>query len=299
MMDIKNKIIITALVCLSILGFFLIPPIPASADTSMPDIKNPFDSLQIKIPNMDKFTDAKICKDDQTKICFPWLGEYIIGIYKYAISIVGILATIVMMIGGFMWLLAGGNPSKISEAKSWISASLTGLIIALSSYLILYQINPNLVKFEALKVKFVKPEEAAVGAGTCGGFNAINAGPCTDSSQKLSQYLTELEPKLKTMGIKTNVTGLSDSAGLALCRDSYKKPPCHHSQNSCHYGCGSKDGSYAVDFQCTGQTCYSTLEIQAKLTKNYKKHQCEDKDGYKISCSANKNSINHIHIEVK
>ena len=153
------KKLFTIILLLFALNFALaIIPLPAHADNGLPTIKSPFDNLQIKIPGLDKFTDAKECPNDPGKLCFNWIGEYIVGIYKYAIGIAGILATIVMMIGGFMWLMAGGNQSRISEAKSWIGASLTGLIIALSSYLILYQVNPNLVKFDALKVAWIKPE---------------------------------------------------------------------------------------------------------------------------------------------
>jgi len=76
------------------------------------------------------------------------IGQYVEAIYKYAIGIVGILATVVMMMGGVIWITAGGNTERISNAKSWISASLTGLVLALASYTILYTINPNLVKFK-------------------------------------------------------------------------------------------------------------------------------------------------------
>ena len=85
-----------------------------------------------------------------------WIGEYISGIYKYAIGIVGILAAIVLMWGGLMWLTAGGNTGQVSEAKEWIKASLTGLLIALSSYLILYTVNPDLLKFSSLDVTTIK-----------------------------------------------------------------------------------------------------------------------------------------------
>ncbi|PIR92846.1 hypothetical protein COT99_03925 [Candidatus Falkowbacteria bacterium CG10_big_fil_rev_8_21_14_0_10_43_10] len=82
-----------------------------------------------------------------------WLGEYIAGVYKYATAIVGILAAIVLMFGGLLWLTAGGESGRVTEAKEWIKASLTGLILALSSYTILYTINPELVQFKSLNIK--------------------------------------------------------------------------------------------------------------------------------------------------
>jgi hypothetical protein len=74
------------------------------------------------------------------------IGKYIKAIYKYAIGIVGILAAVVLMFGGLLWLTAGGNANQVSEAKAWIGASLTGLLIALCSFMIMATINPRLVE---------------------------------------------------------------------------------------------------------------------------------------------------------
>ncbi len=129
----------------------------------MPQLTNPLDNLQIKIPGLVYSSLDKVksqCQTDSqgnlTNCGFPWLGEYIAGIYKYAIGIVGILAAVVLMIGGVMWIVAGGNATAIGEAKAWIGASLTGLIIALCSYTILYQVNPALVSFKPLALGIVK-----------------------------------------------------------------------------------------------------------------------------------------------
>lgn len=75
------------------------------------------------------------------------LGNYVKSIYNYLILIVGLVAAIALMIAGIVWLTAGGNSARISSAKSWIGGSLTGLVLALSSYLILQTINPALVDF--------------------------------------------------------------------------------------------------------------------------------------------------------
>lgn len=129
---------------------------------SMPNLKMP--ELQISIPNL-TFTQTKNIKcekgsDGKVKSCqIPWIGEYVAGVYKYAIGIVGILAAVVLMIGGVVWITAGGNATRVGEAKAWIGASLTGLVIALASYTILYQINPSLVNFNPLKIDVVQPLE--------------------------------------------------------------------------------------------------------------------------------------------
>ena len=143
----------------------------------MPNIKNPFDTLQIEIPGMKKFTEARKCENDESKLCVNWIAEYIAGIYNYAIGIVGILATVVLMVGGIVWLTAGGNPTRIGEAKAYIGASLSGLIIALSSYMILYQVNPKLVGFSGLRMEIVIPAPAD-GKAFAEKCKPTDSGPC-------------------------------------------------------------------------------------------------------------------------
>ncbi len=143
------------LIKILIISAFLFLCVPAYAATGdMPQIQNPFDSpkLQISLSTLGAFSAVQNCKDDDSKKCVYWIGEYIAALFKYAIGAVGILAAVVLMVGGIIWLTSGGNQTRVGEAKSWIGASLTGLIIALSSYLILYQINPELTKIKPIKV---------------------------------------------------------------------------------------------------------------------------------------------------
>ena len=134
---------------------------------TMPNLD--INKLQVKIPSLTQFTKPAECGSDSSgnKIfCVNWISDYIAAIYKYAIGIVGILAAVVLMIGGVLWIVAGGSATMIGEAKAWIGASLTGLVIALCSYLILYQINPALTVFQPIKITQVKKApEAAISTG--------------------------------------------------------------------------------------------------------------------------------------
>jgi len=153
---------------------------------TMPNFKMPV--LQVKIPNL-TFTSAdKIkaeCKEvNGQKTCnFPWIGEYVAGIYKYAIGIVGILAAVVLMVGGVLWIIAGGSATMIGEAKAWIGASLTGLVIALCSYLILYQVNPALVGFNGLNITMVEKIKELVSNRTGGTAEQYKNMPCPTASE--------------------------------------------------------------------------------------------------------------------
>ncbi len=72
--------------------------------------------------------------------------SYIRAIYKFGIWTVGIAALLMISIGGFMYLTSAGNTSKTGQAKEIITDAIIGVILALVSWLLLYTINPDLVK---------------------------------------------------------------------------------------------------------------------------------------------------------
>jgi hypothetical protein len=80
------------------------------------------------------------------------IAEYIKAWYKFAVAAVGILATVMIMGGGLIWLTAGGNTNRIGTAKEWIGGAVAGLVLALMSYTLLEILNPSLVNFESLKI---------------------------------------------------------------------------------------------------------------------------------------------------
>jgi hypothetical protein len=95
---------------------------------------------------------------DTEAYSIPWIAQYISGVYAFLISIIGVIAAIMMIIGGFQYLTSAGDGGKIGAAKKRIVNALTGVILALSSYVILYTINPNLVQFEGLSLVSIDTE---------------------------------------------------------------------------------------------------------------------------------------------
>jgi hypothetical protein len=292
----------------------------AEADWKMPD-------PEIRISDKLNFTNPTECGESYGNkvFCVPWIGNYINAIYQFAIGIVGILAVVTLMIGGVIWLTAGGNTSRVGEAKNWIGASISGLVIALASYMILYYVNPDLTIFKPIRVISIKEEAqpSAVGSclwvglksnekcndykenyeekeGLCGQsgnketfledwnktgpaeglpaliLNEIN--PYTevkcccemggdweyDPGFNISVQENDADPSLLTfldcmkailpkgVGRISSISDQDDSDGslLVKCRDNYTKPPCEHTQRSCHYGGGMPGDakSMAVDF---------------------------------------------------
>ena len=70
-------------------------------------------------------------------------GRYVSALYKWASSIVGVIAVLIMVGSGIQISMAGGDSAKIDEAKQRIAQSLVGIAILFLSGLILYTINPT------------------------------------------------------------------------------------------------------------------------------------------------------------
>jgi len=51
-------------------------------------------------------------------------------------SLLGILAVLIIMLGGFRWMMAQGDPDKVKKAKDLIYSGIIGLVIILASYAI-------------------------------------------------------------------------------------------------------------------------------------------------------------------
>ena len=77
------------------------------------------------------------------------LKDYLTWAYKFVLALTGFLAVMMIVIGGVEWIISGASESMRSEAKKHINGAITGLIIALVAYLVLYTINPSLVDFES------------------------------------------------------------------------------------------------------------------------------------------------------
>jgi len=55
-------------------------------------------------------------------------------IIRVAMGLLGIVAVVIVLIGGFKWMTAGGNDDQVGEAKKWIFSGVIGLAIILSAY---------------------------------------------------------------------------------------------------------------------------------------------------------------------
>jgi hypothetical protein len=209
------------------LSFVFLPPARADGpNATTPTINWQVPKLQVKIPGLPDFTAPTNCTKDEstgtTNCEINWINQYVAGIYNYAIGIVGILAAVVLMFGGLLWLTAGGNTTQVGEAKAWIGASLTGLLIALSSYMIMYQINPATTSPKGLNIdtikEFVIPPEMLTYDGDTGGDGTLSPPSATYNQNTYDDYLIKLGSKLNVDPALLKAIMATESNGNPLAK---------------------------------------------------------------------------------
>jgi|GEM_PF-5691768 len=121
------------------------------------------------------FSIPKVLAGDNTSIdisCakykYPWCQEAqkepgaLVGrFYIIALGLAGASALGVLIYGAILWTLSGAVTSK-QDALEWIKGALWGLTLLLAAYLILYTINPDLVKLKNPEELFEIPAGLSV-----------------------------------------------------------------------------------------------------------------------------------------
>ena len=107
---------------------------------------------------------------------------YLANIYTFAIAMAGVLAVIKIVYAGIKYMTSEAFGLK-TEAKKEMKAAVYGLLMALGSYVFLYTLNPNLVKFKLN----IGSTNAIVGDGTELFANSYDAPVDINSDGKLSK----------------------------------------------------------------------------------------------------------------
>lgn len=93
------------------------------------------------------------------------MGEYLSKLYKAFFITAGVLATLMLIIGGFQYMTSEAVGNK-SAAVSRMQSAVGGLFLALFSYFILANINEDLVNvnFELTPIKGIEKPQVSDGA---------------------------------------------------------------------------------------------------------------------------------------
>ncbi|OHB09854.1 MAG: hypothetical protein A3G05_00870 [Candidatus Zambryskibacteria bacterium RIFCSPLOWO2_12_FULL_45_14] len=110
--------------------------------------------------------DKSGCTGSANEVCKVDAKKYIEGFFTLMIAIAGGLAVLVIIFGGIKYMSTDAFSGK-SEAKQTIEHAIWGLLLAISAWLILNTINPNLVKFNFNVATQPIPAVTGTGAPAC------------------------------------------------------------------------------------------------------------------------------------
>lgn len=211
------------------------------------------------------------------------IAEYIRAWYKFAVAGVGILAVVMIMAGGLIWLTAAGRANQISTAKDWIAGAIVGLILALMSYTLLDILNPSLVTFESLDIKEIEFVDFGVCCFPRNGTKASSSKGVKDDSCVFKDAKGEVIEtgtrcnilqacRLKTSVDETVYTDPTSGSGIkgqyhcenitkgASCNDASACPEGWFCVNGgCYYGgannpCNMEGTSCAAGYYCARES---------------------------------------------
>lgn len=113
MKKISKHLISLAIISLLVLPIFVIP---ASAQTA----------ANFGIENVQSGLGGALAEGDPR--------EMIGRIINVALGFLGVIAVVIILMGGFKWMTAGGNEDKVAESKKLLGAGIIGLVIVLAAW---------------------------------------------------------------------------------------------------------------------------------------------------------------------
>ncbi len=90
---------------------------------------------------------------------FANLGTFIQYIYRYGFIIGSVIAVVMVMLAGVLWIFSGGSQELIGKARKHISNAIIGLVLLALSYTILNMVNPYLTNLRLPDVWIVNTQQ--------------------------------------------------------------------------------------------------------------------------------------------
>jgi len=112
-------------------------------------------NLQISIPNA----------SGETTSVYNY-GEYVGVMYKFLLGIAVTIAIVFVMIGGIRYVI-GASTGEIGKAKDMIVKAISGLVLLLFAYVILFTVNPELIKLQVPKLPMIRQVVLLTGGEDC------------------------------------------------------------------------------------------------------------------------------------
>jgi len=73
--------------------------------------------------------------------------DMVVSVINWILGILALVAVVMILVGGFKWMTAGGNEEKTEGAKKLLIAALIGLVIILAAWGISVYVINNVLDF--------------------------------------------------------------------------------------------------------------------------------------------------------
>lgn len=253
--------------------------------------------FQIKIPGLTSLSQPTCTTDENgNRSCgISWISEYVFAIYNYGLTIVGVIAVLILMAAGILWIVSGGDSGKITKAKEMIMGSVTGLLLIVSMSLLLSYINPDLVKQKPIALTYIEDTEPVSNEG-----NPTGSTDC-QTCKSISGVLP-----LRDTGVGKNLdSALADK--IAQVAGQYKQgsgiyfviteayPPTSQHNSACHKNGKCADIALRPTSGNNKYTCADVTALIDKLTSAGIKvyNEYTDCKGTKTTYA----TAGHLHIQ--
>jgi len=178
------------------------------------------------------------------------LVKLIQGLFKWGLRIAGLITFGALILGGFMYLTSGGNKQRTKQARAYMTGAILGLVILLTSVLLLRTINPQLLQLGDLQA----PPDHGVCFYSAESSGGTSTRCCyTESSKSMPEDFEAEKLKFRSKG--------KDLYGVYLFPTTSWGEACTYENNARGSGITTADvsgdlGSFYLDWNKLGVYLY-------------------------------------------
>lgn len=199
------------------------------------------------------------------------LAQYIVVVYRYALGLVTTVAIIMVVYGGFQYLL-GATGMAVNKGKQTIQDAIGGMVVLLLAYVILYTINPATVSLRMPGITKINEiglaEQKSTYQNVIGGSCAVDrdcpaGGACLRTSPAGGICASGVQGNIcKCRGTGCGVT---DEQAGGPTNNSAAQAPVTRGTFPCQSGLTCAEVS-ADDWQCAGGTFSACNDSEETIT---------------------------------
>lgn len=227
---------------------------------------------------------------------------YLKALFPFLLSVAAVLAFVMIVIGGIFYITSAGNPAAVSSAKDRIKAAIIGLLIAVSSYLIINAINPNLLNLDFSGS--ITPIPSGGGGGSSGEGELL-------TNAQAEEMLKEANIEVTSTGschdaTKPSCTSLEGIPKVAINNAILAQQKCEINDCIARVTGGTETGHKThgagiaiIDFglQTDSERIYAQHLKDNASTYGIKSICTHPSDSqYRLNCSYNE-AVPHLHVE--